>query len=296
MKIGGDEIYWVENGASIQRALYKDGSPKMMVGAGGVITRLAVDATQAYWKDGNSFTIYAAKLDGTGMGPVVTGPGVQQSINGLAVAGGELYFASNNPNALWRAKADGSQQMAEKIAAADLPNALTYGPGDVVVDATYLYWTDYYDGMTGSIRRMQLSLIGTPSATVEVVAVSPDARPLGLVVDTDTVYWRTEAGTVYGCPKAGCPAGAMIHTYKMSGDNANALAVDGAYVYWVTTSGAVVAAPKSGQLPTTIATVAPNVVGFDLPVDCGALYVSTPVSTAPDGGVLGGIYKVGKLP
>jgi hypothetical protein len=38
------------------------------------------------------------------------------------------------------------------------------------------------------------------------------------------------------------------------------------------------------------------VVGFDLPVDCGALYVSTALGTAPDGGVLGGIYKVGKLP
>jgi hypothetical protein len=152
--------------------------------------------------------------------------------------------------------------LADSVMYADLadpmPTVLAMGqktPRGLVLDldttgvAKAIYWTNSEPG--GDVMTAKLS--GTPAVPgMATVFASKQARPIGIAVDADTVYWTNrDDGTVMKAPKAG---GAPVVVAKGQ-STPGAIAVDADNVYWInegsstTSNGAVMKLAKTAPAP-----------------------------------------------
>jgi hypothetical protein len=197
--------------------------------------------------------------------PAAAGPG--SSFYGrIASSGGEVYWVTQQPPALWRAKADGSQKVGEQVASGGSPLG-------IAADATHVYWSD-----TGAkqILRKTISPLGP---TAEVFAET-NGDPTEVLLADGVVYWVTEGGAVQAkateAPLADMP---FTHTVDPMAI-AKSIAVDSEFVYWTiernqikNDQGEVRRARHNKGDVVTLAT-GPSYF-FEIALDCGFIYWST---------------------
>lgn len=155
---GTGKIFWAEgvvSGARIQRAAPTLSSITTMVSGGSALRGIAVDdvAHMLYWTSSNLATgsrIHRSAVDGSGA-TVLISLGSVANPRGIAVdhAGGKIYWADFDQDALYRANLDGSSmELWLPLPSSSRPYGVAFDPiGNEV------YWTEY----AGKIRRVSTS-------------------------------------------------------------------------------------------------------------------------------------------
>lgn len=180
----------------------------------------------------------------------------------IASFGDSVYWATETPTAVWRAKADGSQAVAEQVASGDRPIG-------VAVDATHVYWSDY--GARQILRKTKDPL----SATAEVFAET-NGNPTEIVLANGVVHWVTDNnGAVQSKATDAAPSAPPFTTTVDAQAVAKSLAVDDEFVYWTVYmnsegKGEVRRAHLGMGDTVTLATGQPYF--FEIAVDCGSIY------------------------
>ncbi|WP_437335545.1 ABC transporter permease [Sorangium sp. So ce394] len=180
----------------------------------------------------------------------------------IASFGDSVYWATQTPPAVWRAKADGSQPVAEQVATSDHPIG-------VAVDATHVYWSDYW---ASQILRKTKEPLGE---TAEVFAET-NGNPTEIVLAGGVVYWVTDnTGAVQSKATDAAPGAPPFTTTVDAQAVAKSLAVDDEFVYWTVYEnsegqGEVRRAHIGKGDTITLTTGQPYF--FEIAVDCGFIY------------------------
>ncbi|MBA3866095.1 MAG: hypothetical protein H0X42_07080 [Solirubrobacterales bacterium] len=167
-----------------------------------------------------------------------------QSLTGLAVGGGYIYWTSNNQDTseVGRTPVIGGQQYQSITSVFGEPNPHTCG---VAVDGKYVYWANR---ATNSIGRAELANFATAGQVVEGDWLPlPDpplsgivSSPCGVAVDENFVYWginsvdnngTLERGTTIGRAKKSDGSGAG-NGFLGGGNTVTGLTIDGEFLYW----------------------------------------------------------------
>ena len=180
----------------------------------------------------------------------------------IASFGDSVYWATQTPSAVWRAKADGSQAVAELVATSDHPIG-------VAVDATHVYWSDYW---ASQILRKTKDPLGE---TAEVFAET-NGNPTEIVLANGVLHWVTDNnGAVQSKATNAAPSAPPFTTTVDAQAVAKSLAVDDEFVYWTVYmnsegKGEVRRAHLGMGDTITLATGQPYF--FEIAVDCGSIY------------------------
>jgi hypothetical protein len=182
-----------------------------------------------YWTNdcAGCTTIGGANLDGSGVVAAVIG-GIPRPC-GIAVAGGYLYWGSENGSAIGRAKLDGSSVEPAFITTG------THGVCSIATDATYLYWANFSHDAGTSIGRAKLD-----GGEVKDPFITTSTGPTGVAVDAGHVYWTTYHGGTIG---RAALDGSAVETAFVSDPSlaeVSGIATDGTYLYWTTEQGGTV--------------------------------------------------------
>lgn len=226
---------------------------------------VAADGTDVYWGNNNphSTTGFAPPAIGrrhladssdNQAFTAVTG----QTITGLAVSGGYIYYTSNNQDTseIGRTSFIGGQQYQSISSIFGEPNPHTCG---VAADDKYVYWANR---TTNGIGRAELANFATASQVVEGDWLPlPDppgtvSFPCGVAVDGTYVYWGINAvSTSGGPPVAGTTIGRAKKTDGSEATNAflgggkevTGLTLAGDFLYWSNLGGYVAGAGSIGR-------------------------------------------------
>lgn len=180
----------------------------------------------------------------------------------IASFGDSVYWATEVPQAVWRAKADGSQPLAEQVASGG-------NPIGIAADATHVYWSDV---LTRQILRTTTDPLGT---TAEVFAET-NGGPTEIVLANGVLYWVTEDNGAVQSKATDAALDAPPFTYTVDSQAVSrSLAVDDEFVYWTVYMnsegrGEVRRARIGEGNPITLATGEPYF--FEIAVDCGSIY------------------------
>jgi sugar lactone lactonase YvrE len=180
-------LFWAEaawTGARVQRSSASLGLITTLVTGGSAMRGIAVDGTDLlmYWTSSNLVTgarIHRAALDGSGVTTLIS-LGPLANPRGIAVdhAGGKLYWADFNQDAIYRANLNGTT--VEVWQTALRPYGVAFDPV-----GQYVYWTEY----GGKIRRALAS--GSSPQTLTGGLAQPTY--ITLDVPGGQMYWA-EAG------------------------------------------------------------------------------------------------------
>ena len=166
---------------------------------------IAVDATNIYWIDDTLGTVNEVPLCGGATTTLVETSKLGSKTlvpDGLAVAGGEVYFTTHDfwnpdPNGnVWRVSAAGGTPPTRLVDDLDLP-------GPIVVTGDSMVWIDSWQTTEG--RVMQSALDGTG---IEVLATSQN-EPLALATSADKTIWsvlggyQSVGGAIFQTPMGG---------------------------------------------------------------------------------------------
>ncbi|WP_437548754.1 ABC transporter permease [Sorangium sp. So ce367] len=194
----------------------------------------------------------------------------------IAAFGDSVYWATQTPAAIWRAKADGSQAVAELVAPDDHPIG-------VAVDATHVYWSNYW---SRQILRKTRNPLGE---TAEVFAET-NGNPTTLVLANGVVHWVTDTnGAVQSKATSAAPSAPPFTTTVDAQAVAKSLAVDDEFVYWTVYmnsegKGEVRRAHLGMGDMITLTTGQPYF--FEIAVDCGSIYWNVNNVEAEEEGVV----------
>ncbi len=222
MAAGGQYLYWIDGGYIARANLDgSDISPRFIgpVGANGV----AVDGQYIYWTTGAG-DIGRANLDGSGVNTqfITIADGF---LSGLAVDSSYIYWKDSDHRSIGRANLDGSGIDETFITGAGASR------GAVAVDAQYVYWTSITGSsapFVGTIGRANLNGTGP---TPNFITGADD--PLGLAVDSDSIYWSNNYSCNYqNDPPTSCGGGTIGHA------NLNGTGVEQNFVTAVQLEGA----------------------------------------------------------
>ncbi len=249
-------------------------------------TRIAIDATRAYWTEFTTGEVHACPLTGCDGPPTVIARG-QPNAQGIAVDATSIYWDQNvdpsgavlscplagcpasGPAVL--AAVDGPGTLAVSGAtlafvanphgAVDVcpvggcPSGVTtlagggsssYSPYFLVTYGDLVYWTD--NEAAGGIYACALTGCGDTAAQI-----APEVNPVGLAVDASGVYWSTDTnlGTIRHCPVSGCN-GASPDTLAVAQGHPFAIKLSDTSVFWtVRDSGTVLKIAKPARAATT---------------------------------------------
>ncbi|WP_433932809.1 ABC transporter permease [Sorangium cellulosum] len=180
----------------------------------------------------------------------------------IASFGDSVYWVTQVPQAVWRAKADGSQRLAEQVASGG-------NPIGIAVDATHVYWSDI-------LARQILRTTTDPLGTTAEVFAETNGGPTEIVLANGVVYWVTEDNGAVQSKATDASLDAPPFTYTVDDQAVSkSLAVDDEFVYWTVYTnsegqGEVRRARIGMGNPITLATGQPYF--FEIAVDCGSIY------------------------
>jgi sugar lactone lactonase YvrE len=186
--IGVDQsrVYWL--GSGILSAAPLDGGPVTVlattsVAAGiGPSLAVAVDATYAYWTNGDVGDVWKIPLAGSGPPSIVVSG--QGPVSGLAVDATSIYWttAYSDTGTVMRAPLDGGA--ITTLADHQL------GPYAVRVDGSSAYWT------AGQVQNtlMRIAVDGGPVTTLATATSVPSPS---IAVDATSVYWNITSGSAF---------------------------------------------------------------------------------------------------
>jgi hypothetical protein len=179
-------------------------------------TWVAVDATNAYWTNGDG-TIMKCAIGGCGGNPTMVATDTPGSW-GIAVDATSVYWTNSN-SGVWKAPIAGGAPI--QLASGSTARAIT-------VDSTNVYWVN--DGGSGSKGTVMQCAIGGCNMNPTTLA-SGQGTPEAIAVDSANIYWTNSSdGTVMKCAIGGCN---MNPTTVASGQSAPlSIAVDPTYIYW----------------------------------------------------------------
>ncbi|XXX77565.1 ABC transporter permease [Sorangium sp. So ce134] len=193
----------------------------------------------------------------------------------IASFGDSVYWVTQTPSAVWRAKADGSQALAEQVAS----DGHLVG---IAVDATHVYWAEYFEGQI--LRKTK-----DPLGETEVFAET-NGNPTEIVLANGVVHWVTDnTGAVQSKATDAAPGAPPFTTTVDAQAIAKSLAVDDEFVYWtVYMNGAGQGEVRRAHIgmgdTTTLATGQPYF--FEIAVDCGSIYWNVNDLDADEDGVV----------
>lgn len=167
----------------------------------------------------------------------------------IVVSGqGYAYHLAATEAAVYWTRGDGSVLRATFGSAPEILAAAQNSPGDIVVDATRVYWANLGDG----------TIVSAPLEGGPTTIVAPSAgQAWSLAVSATTLSWTDNmTGDVRALSLAGNGPPVLLATTK----GAWSIAIDADRVYWSTLfAGEVFSAPLGGGPPT------PLVTGFTAP-------------------------------
>lgn len=156
-----------------------------------------------------------------------------------------------------------------------------HAPSDLVVDASYVYWTEAEQG--GSVKK-----VGTSGGTVTVLATGL-SQAMFIAQDTGYVYWTEYGG---GTVKKVAKAGGSVTTLATGLHQPYAIAVDSTSVYFTENmSTALKKVPTTATGPTTPTVLAndvsaPNAIAVAL--DGSGIFYFGPSNLLSKVGLAGG--------
>ena len=152
------------------------------------ITSIAVSAAGLYWVAGNT-DIWTSDHLGRNAHAIANNPSHFISLNGMAVAGGKLFW-NDVSGPIFSCDAADCEATKKQL---DLSNAQ-----GLTASSTHIYWSGPNDGTLSSA-----ALDGSGYA---VIASGIDPVPVGVAVDDCHLYWwaRSDAPTIMRCSLADC--------------------------------------------------------------------------------------------
>ncbi|KYF62843.1 hypothetical protein [Sorangium cellulosum] len=180
----------------------------------------------------------------------------------IASYGDSVYWVTQTPAAVWRAKADGSQPLAEQVASGGQPVG-------IAVDATHVYWAEYSER---KILRKTKDPLGD---TAEVFAET-NGHPSEIVLANGVLHWVTDTTGAVQSKATNAALDAPPFTTTVDAQAVSkSLAVDDEFIYWtVYVNGAGQGEVRRARIgegdATTLATGQPYF--FEIAVDCGSIY------------------------
>lgn len=180
----------------------------------------------------------------------------------IASFGDSVYWATQMPPAVWRAKADGSQRLAEQVASGGAPIG-------IAVDATHVYWSDV-------LERRILRKTKDPLGTTAEVFAETNGSPTEILLASGVLYWVTDESGAVQSKATDAALDAPPFTYTVDAQAVSkSLAVDDEFVYWTVYvnsegNGEVRRAHIGKGDPIILATGMPYF--FEIAVDCGSIY------------------------
>ncbi len=178
----GSYLYWTETGAAY-RAPISEPSSATQIADFGIADRswgIAVNSTHVYWTESWSATgrLMRAQLDGSSPQAILSG---LDSPDGITLNSTHVFIAERGDETIVRAELDGSNPV-------DLITLTSPADVDsVMVDSTYVYWTDenYVDPNTGYLGRALLD-----GSSVNPTFITATGGPVGLFLHNATdLYW-----------------------------------------------------------------------------------------------------------
>lgn len=180
----------------------------------------------------------------------------------IASYGDSVYWVTQTPAAVWRARADGSQALAEQVASGGQPVG-------IAVDATHVYWAEYFE-------RQILRKTKDPLGETAEVFAETNGPPTEIVLAKGVVHWVTDnTGAVQSKATDAALDAPPFTTTVDAQAVSKSLAVDDEFIYWtVYVNGAGQGEVRRARLgkgdTTTLATGQPYF--FEIAVDCGSIY------------------------
>ncbi|WP_437508022.1 ABC transporter permease [Sorangium sp. So ce1099] len=223
---------------------------------------------QLSWNNWSNGSVIGISIDPPSSSPIQIaevpqeGGQVSAAYGRIASFGDSVYWVTQVPQAVWRARADGSQRLAEQVASGG-------DPMGIAVDATHVYWSDY---LASQILRKTKDPLG---ATAEVFAET-NGNPTEVLFASGVVYWVTDGNGAVQSKAANAALDDPPFTYTVD-DQAvpKSVAVDDEFVYWTVQQnsqgqGEVRRAHIGKGDMATLTTGQPYF--FEIAIDCGSIY------------------------
>ncbi len=147
----------------------------------------------------------------------------------------------------------------------------------MALDAENVYWIT--QGGIGIAKALG-NVMKIPKAGGSAITLAAQRSPVGLAVDSTSVYWTELSGAVMVVPKQG----GTPRTLASTTGNPQEVAVDSKRLYWCDLDGALFTLPMGGGTPVSLAecggsdvAVGKSTIYWTKGSDCGSTIMSMPI-------------------
>ncbi|AUX48712.1 hypothetical protein SOCE26_102530 [Sorangium cellulosum] len=270
MVVAGDVVLLANNDTIV--SIPRDGGaagPLLGTAGFGDPAWVAYAEGKLYWSNWSNAKVFSISIDPPSTSAIQVAdvppqdPMPQSSFGRLTADRDNVYWVTQVPEAVWRARSDGSQIYGEKVA----EGGFLVG---IAVDETHIYWSDFSGNQ---ILRATKDPLGSPEKFAET-----NGSPATLVLSKGVLYWRTEHTGAIQSKRTDAPLAAAPLTISVDPDAIPAsIAVDDEFIYWTVATntnedqrGEVKRSPLGTGNPVTLATGASYF--YEIAVDCGYIY------------------------